>query len=154
MTLPVRSRIMAAISDRFKARVAGTGGATITWNTVVRAPLSRLEKKMGNCVGITTGSERVLRRDMVETRVLPVMIEFECRTLLGDSPDDSVIETLCEIQATVKVDLQFGGLCLHMYEIDNTLDIEAGDDRSVGGVVTFEVTYRHMFDDPRRLVGE
>ena len=60
MTLPVRTRVLKAISDRFLARVAGTDGATITWNTVTRAPLSRVEKKMGNCLGITTGTERVL----------------------------------------------------------------------------------------------
>lgn len=153
-SVPVRTRIMRAIVDRFKSRVAGEAGARITWNTVIRAPLSRMEKKLGDCVGITTGTERVIKRDLTETRVLPVMIEFEVRTMLGESPDESLVETLSEIQAAIKQDLQFGGLCLHMYETDNNLDVEAGDDRSVGGVVAFEVTYRHMFDDPRRLVGE
>lgn len=150
----VRKRLMQAIKTRFEDRQAGVDGAIITWNRVIRAPLSTIEKRIGNMLGITTGDERVIKRDMTLTRVLPVIIEFEARSFLGEDVEDAGIDILAEIQGTVHADLQFGGLCLHMYETGNTLDVDGENDRTIGGLVFFEATYRHLFDDPRRRPGE
>lgn len=154
MVAPVRERIIAALQTLFNARDAAVDGELVTWERVGRAPLGDDTSRFSAVCAVLEGREIVIKSAApVITRRLEVAIEFEVKPYAAEEPAIFLNEVLADIQKTYAGDLQLGGLCLNMQETSNETDIESDGDRRVGGIVSLEITYRHMHADPAALLG-
>ncbi len=154
MTLPIREQVLQYIKSKFEAVTSVGGETNLTWERVVRAPLSDADRKLKTCVSLMEGRERVSEKTLVTDCLLDFSVEFEVRTYIGEDPATFLNLVLCDVRKTMMEDRQCGGLCLHVQEVANETDITSGSDRMVGGIVFFTITYRHMTGDPTRALGE
>lgn len=143
-----REQIMQHLQKRFEAARAGTDGYSVTWNSVTRRPLSRVEVGMGDAVGLFDMRE-TKRQEIQHMRCdLSLVIEFYLFMQLGDDPGTELNRMMLDIQRTIRQDIYCSGLTLNIVESKNELDIDGPTDALVAGVVEYLIQYRHLVDDP------
>lgn len=154
----VRDRIMQHLLSRFAACVEGQGGRYITWNTISDAPLKEGQKVLGNAIGVFDSRERKKPEVSLVRAALEVNTEFHVRLAHGDNPVAVARAVLGEVQAIMLSDIYCteptGQLSLNIVEIGNELDVDGPDDKSVSGIVFWEIQYRHQAGNSRKLQGE
>lgn len=150
----IRENIMAHLKDRFETVEEGVGGSTLTWEHVTRDPLSKKAFQFESAVSILDPTERKTKEINYELATLRVAVEFTYRVMVGDERGTEANRLLMEIQKTMRSDIQTGGLALNTVEVRSELDIDGPDDKLIGGVSFWDVTYRHRNNDPTKLVGE
>jgi len=148
--LSLRENIMAHLKDRFEQVKTGVNDFETEWDVVSRAPLSRTQKGLDATVSLTDTRERKTPMIGKMDCRLTVVVEFAYRVKQGDEPETELNRLLCEVQRTMRSDITAGGCCLNIVENSSELDLEGPDDRLVGGVTFWEVSYRHKVDDPRK----
>lgn len=154
----VRDRIMDHLIRRFKSVSAGVNGRYVTWDVVSDTPLSRTEKALGTSVGIFDSRERKTAEVGYERCLLDVQTEFRVQTAHGDNVSSVARGVLGELQAVMRSDIycteNSSQLTLNIVEVGNELDVDGPNDKSVAGIVFWEIQYRHKTGDPRKLQGE
>lgn len=161
VTLPVRDRILTHLKERFEAVEEGVDDHVITWNTVVRRVLSDSEQQTGDALAIIDGPERKIEEIGHIRCSLQVFTEFWVRLKLGDEPSERLNLVMSDIYRTMRSDINSVvtivppcELTLNITEQRNEFDIEGAGDDLVGGVVVWEVLYRHKPLDSTKLQGE
>lgn len=156
MANPIRNRILAVLKQRFLDVADGVGGHIITWNVVERKPLEDQQMEMGNAIALLEGPET--KRDEVQ-RVrasLTLLTEFWVRLELGDEPSDRLNRVMGDIYLTMRgtngqgiyvLEPDDTQLALDIQERRNELDVGGPGDTLVGGVVEWEILYRHHAND-------
>lgn len=81
---------------------------------------------------------------------LRVATEFVYSMKIGDEPLTELNRILVDIQRLMRSDIQAGGLCLNIVESSSELDLDGPEDRLVGGIVFWEVLYKHATQDPTK----
>ena len=129
-----------------------------TWKTVVRTPLTELERRMSYALAIVENDENKERGVNVMYPVLNLTLEFHA---LIDVPSDGPVvlnRILKNIQRRIGSDPrlanQNGGtaLVISLYENGNMIDPESYADKKVSGLLYLEVRYKHAVHDPRAVV--
>lgn len=151
---PVSERILQHLKARFEAVTDLGGEPGLTWETIIRAPIKDENRKLKSVLSIMQGHERTGAMSMTEEKFLDVSFEFEVKAYAGEDAGTFVNQLIAEIQKTLAVDRQCGGLCLHVRVTGSDCDIESEGDRRVGGIVFATIHYRHRDGDPCRLLGE
>lgn len=158
--LTFRERIMRHLQSRFEGQVAGTGDATITWDTVTRKPLNKLEQHMTYGIGLYDTSEKVKQEIGHDLRFLNVVLEFHCRVSEAETGDVGSIlnAALGEVQRValsdihcVEVDPDTSAtyqLALDVNEKGSEIDVGGEKPTSVAGVLIIEVKYRTKSNNP------
>lgn len=146
----IRDNIMEHLKDRFETVRAGTNRYTTTWNMVLRAPLTKQSKIIGDSVSILDLTEKKDESIGQMTCRLRVAIEFVYVMKIGDEPLTELNRILVDIQRLMRSDIQAGGLCLNIVESSSELDLDGPEDRLVGGIVFWEVLYKHATQDPTK----
>jgi len=157
MTDTIRERILTQIKTDFLKVQKGVDEHVLTWNTVVREAVIDSEQQAGNALGITEGTET--NDDEIQTtrKTLEVFTEFWIRPMLGDENSIYANDVLGDVIRTVRGNptvIEDGTDCqlaIDTVEVRNELDLETDD--LIGGVVVFNVVFRHDQDDPRKRGG-
>lgn len=159
MTVSIRERILRQIKLEFVNVQKGVDEHVITWNTIEREAIDDTEQELGDAVGITEGTESNTDELQTVRKTLEVFTEFWVRTQLGDDKSELANSVLTDVIRTLRgnprliedgtVDCQ---LAIDTVEVRNELDLETED--LIGGVVVWNVVYRHDQDDPRKRGGQ
>lgn len=159
--LTVRNRIMEHLKERFEGIEAGIDDYTVTWNTIARRPLSDIEMQTGDALALIDRGEAKSEEIGYMRSVMEVLTEFWIRVDFEEDPSVRLNEVLGEVQRTMRSDINstvttvpLCQLTINITEVRNELDVEGPGDNLVGGVVAWEVVYRHQSNDPRKLIGE
>ena len=151
----LRERILTQIEANFGKVSAGTDGYTITWNTIERKEIENYEKTMGNAIGIVEGTELNTEEVQQSRKTLEVFTEFWVRSQLGDDRSKQANEALLDVQRIMRTNQRLiedgtnTQLVIDIREARNELDLEQRD--TFGGVVVWEVIFRHSQTDPREI---
>lgn len=155
----VRDRIMEHLKARFEAVQKDVDDSPLTWNTVVRRQLTDTEQQHGHAITLLDPGE-VKNEEIGYMRCeLTVITEFWIRLYQGDVPSVRLNEVMGEVQRTMRSDIYSTvtpgdpttQLTINITEVRNEFDVDSPDDSLVGGVVAWNVIYRHHILDPRRL---
>ena len=149
----IRMRCLEAIREALEAVVAGEpedDPYTIAFSKVEHGPLGDVDHRKRFVAGIVPGRETKQTMYPLDQCTLPVAIEF--RMTVNRDDDEPGLEAeraLGEIQRKLHEDTTLGGLAIDLRETGNEIDLEMYDDKSVVGVVFFDLLYRHRTTDPR-----
>lgn len=149
----IRENILEFIRDAFECLDVVTPYTT-EWAEIKRAPIPSADKKIGPTLSILDISERLEPEIGSMRNRLLIIFEFSYPMKEGDIASTELNRILLDIQRLVRSDIYCGGLSLNVVEIGSDLDIEGTGDSIVGGIVQFEVLYRHLILDPSKKRGE
>jgi hypothetical protein len=154
-TRSLRDNIIENIVDRFVSMQKNVDEYSTTWNSVTRSPLpDSVSQIPDTAISIMDFRER---KNPVIGAFEPNLVlhaEFAIRLKVGDIASVELNRVMVDIQRVMMSDIYSGGLSLNIVEVSSELDIQGPGDRLVGGIITWEVLYRHKHDDPRKLRGE
>jgi hypothetical protein len=151
--LPVRERILVQVEREFVKVQEGVNEHLLTWNTVVREPLEDVEQLVGNAISITEGPESNSDEVRSTRKTLELITEFWIRPFLGDVKSTEANLILGDVQRTIREALPLiedssdCQLAIDIVEVRN--ELELGMEDLIGGVVLWNVVYRHSQEDPR-----
>jgi hypothetical protein len=150
MDKSIRQTILEAMQDAFEAVTPGTdpGDFDFAFSEVNIGPLGDPDVRKLNAIGLVVGRERKEHQYPFEMCFLPVDIEFRVTVNRGDDPPAVMAETvLTPIQMVLYNNKTLGGIAIDGYELGNEIDLTSYADKSVQGVVNWEVQYRHRHLD-------
>ena len=157
----VRERIMDHLHTRFKDVQNGTDDHIVTWNVVERRILTDEEQRLGPSLSLLDVSEQKSAEVGHSRSTMQVVTEFWLRPTLTDNPSVILNRIMGDVQKTMTSDphstVTTSPLCqltVDIRELRNEFDIDSAGDFLVGGMVVWEVLYRHQFADPTKLPGE
>jgi hypothetical protein len=152
----IRLRCLAAIKSALEAMTAGEPDGdpyTVEFSKVEHGPLGDEDHRKRFVAGIVPGRETKQTMYPLDQCTLPVAIEFRMTVNRDDdAPGEEAERVLGEIQRKLHEDTTLGGLAIDLRETGNEIDLEGYDDRSIVGVLFFELLYRHRTTDPRLAV--
>lgn len=156
-TLSIRENIMQHLLDRFSSVEEGVDGYTQTWAAVLRSPITKPEALTGPTLCLIEGQERN-EAEIHSTRCsLTLYTEFWMPLPVGANPYSELNRLMADVQRCMRSDIYCGGtpsgLTLNIVKTGDDLDVQASSS-VVGGIVIWEVQYRHAVDDPRKKRGE
>lgn len=150
----VRERIMQGLKYAFETVPLTIASETMQFDVVVRAPLTKAEREMKSCLSIMEGQERSSELTSRTEKRLEVSIEYEIEAFMGEEPQTFSTDALAAIEKYVADHFRNHRLCLHMKLTASETDVGRSGDRVVGGILFYEMTYRHRTGDPTKAVGE
>jgi hypothetical protein len=107
-------------------------------------PLGDPDSRKQYVVGIVPGKEQKSDLFPLRTAMFPIRVEFRgTHNANDDKPGVFVENLLGVVQQVIYDDDTLGGLVLSALETENEIDMQTYADRTVQGVVTFMVHYRH-----------
>jgi len=149
--IPVREQIIDAFIARANAMNEESSGKDYWDGPVSDAPIT--DYNMNNRVlGIYDTREKKENRANYTACRMEVMFEYYSKIWAGESATAILRQTLTKIQKMVLSDIQCGNLCLNTVETGNEFDIDGPATSVAGGIVVWEVTYRHALKDPTRRI--
>lgn len=153
----IRDNIIEHLLDRFRNVEAGNDEYTVTWAFVSREPLEKPELISGYTLSLIEGAE-TNDAEIGATRCkLTLYTEFAIPLAIGDIATVELNRVMTDIQRCMRSDIYCGGptsgLTLNIVKVGDDLDVQASGS-VVGGIVIWEVQYRHAVDDPRKKRGE
>ncbi len=157
MPATIRERILAQIKTDFLKVQKGVDEHVITWNVVERSGIDDTEQQMSGAIGITEGTEQSDDELQTVRKTLELFTEFWIRPMLGDDKSVFANDVLGDVQRTIRGNptvIEDGTGCqlaIDTKEVRNELDLETED--LIGGVVIWNVVFRHDQDDPRKRNG-
>lgn len=148
----LRFNIVQHLATRFKDAVDDQGAPV--WHQVLTDPVSKTSAIQAPSIGLYDPDERKNPEVGYKLCTLVLAVEFFLRPGLGEEGSDILDRYHTLIYKTIRKDINCGGLCLNSVENRFEKDIDGPDDRLVGGISFWELTYRHKANDPTKLVGE
>ena len=150
----VREKIIEALVARLKTiepDPTDPDGFSFAFADVKRGSLPAQDHTKRYMAGVVPGRET--KKDLYPFIhcSLPVDIEFRITIQSKDKSSSHEAERLLgEVQRCIYFDKELGGLCLDIRETGNEIDMNTYSDKTVLGVLSIEIPYRHAHDDPRR----
>lgn len=154
LTKSLRDNICEYWVSKFMDVDEDVDGHPLRWNSVLRVPLPKAEKILGNALAIMDTRERKTPEIAATRCNLTLATEFAIRGFEGDNIASEVNKIMTSVQRVMLSDISSGGLSLHVVENASELDIEGPGDRLVGGVIFWDIQYRHKLGDPTKHRGE
>ena len=152
-SLSLRDNICEFLKDAFEQELS-LNGKPFFFESVLRAPLPKTDKLIGNVLSIMDVRERKTEEIGAMRCHLSVVMEFSIKTFMGDNIASELDKIITLVQQVARRDITAGGLSLNIVESGSELDLEGPDDRTAGGVVFWDVQYRHKVGDPTKHRGE
>lgn len=140
-TPTIRREILEFIKGLYEAVNEASYG--IKFSSVRLGPLGNPDSTKLCVVGIVPGDERKSDLYPLKTSLFDVNIEFSVTANKGDVPGVLVEKFLGVIQQVMYDNDTLGGLVIMCQERRSTIDMFTYLDKTIMGVVTFEVHYRH-----------
>ena len=158
--LPIRERILRTIETNLAAMQEGEDEHVITWNTITRNPWEDIEQQMGDTIGIFDLSETSSDEQGYVRKTMEVATEFWIRPKLGDNDASEINIVMADVNRVMRADTTFivdvgppvCQLAIDLVEVRSEIDLERED--LVGGVIIWNILYRHDQDDPRKIFGQ
>ncbi len=144
--LPIRERILQKIEANLTAMQEGEDEHVITWNTITRNPWEDIEQQMGDTIGIFDLSETSSDEIGFVRKTMEVATEFWIRPKLGDNDASEINIVMADVNRVMRADTTFivdPGPPVCQLAVD-----------LVGGVIIWNILYRHDQDDPRKIFGQ
>ena len=155
--LSIRENIVQHLLDRYRAMEEGVDGYTQTWVNVLREPITKPESLVGPTLALIEGSERNEAEVGATRCTLTLYTEFWLPLKVGANAFAELNRLMSDVQRCMRSDIYCGGtpsgLTLNIVKVGDDLDVQASSS-VVGGIVIWEVQYRHASDDPRKKRGE
>lgn len=151
--LPIRERILVQVEAEFTAILEGVNEHLLTWNVVTRDEPEDVEQTMSSVISITEGVETNADEVRSVRKTMELMTEFWVRRELGDVKSTEANLILEDVQRTIREALPLTEtttncqLAIDIVEVRN--ELELGLEDLIGGVVVWNVIYRHAQNDPR-----
>lgn len=119
-------------------------------SAVEHGPLDQLDARKRLVCGLVPGREiKTSQFPWIDVR-LSVAVEFRFTVNKEDPvPGLTAEQVLTDVQRTFFRDTTMGGLTADVIETGSEIDLMNYTDRSVQGVVFFDIRYRHSHTDPR-----
>lgn len=156
-TLSIRENILCHLQDRFQQVVEGVDGYNVTWSQVIRRPITKPEALTAPTLCLIEGQERNEAEIGATRCTLTLYTEFWTPLGVGGNPFTELNRLMADVQRCMRKDVYCGGtpsgLTLNIVKVADDLDVQASSS-VVGGIVIWEVQYRHAADDPRKKRGE
>jgi hypothetical protein len=144
----VRLDILLTLEELFKGLTEATDG--VKFSTVTLGPLGPTDATKRLSLGIVPGKEKKDRLSRAADCTLPLDIEFRITINQGDvKPQVLGEQVLGIVQQAINRDPSLGDLVIDMTEVGNEVSLDTYQDRTVMGVVNYEVRYRHAERDVR-----
>lgn len=120
------------------------------FSSVVHGPLNEHSNIKLLMAGVVPSVEVKVNQFPWKDIRLRVAIEWRFTTNKGDDEPGLMAEKiLSDIQRALALDTTLGGVAIDVVEQGSEIDLSTYADRSIYGVVFYEVRYRHAHDDPR-----
>jgi hypothetical protein len=161
-----RERILEEIKRRMCEMDEGHPGSdpyTVTWDVVTRSGLEGLHDRKRHALSIVDTDENKTPKIQQMDANLRVVLEFRVFLETEEEASPAVNRVMTDIQRKMREDLHLtepdDGRALNerelsesVVEIGNQTNIGGFLDRQAGGVVFYNVKYKHAIQDPRELV--
>ena len=154
MTDTVRLTCLKYLQTQLQAIQAGENNYLLTFSGVELGPITAPEAGRKRAMaGIVPGHELKRPEFPLTYCMLPVAIEFRVTWNQGDPPSQALAELVMgDIQRKVLEDITLGGNCVDCKEMGNEIQLTIYSDKSIMGVVWFDLLYRHNTSDPTKPV--
>lgn len=158
--LPIRERILRKIVANLEKVQEGDDEHVITWNLVTRDPWEDVEQLMSDTIGVFDMTEQSFDEQGFVRKRLEVATEFWLKPKLGDNNAELINVVMGDVNKTMRADptliTDIGPpvcqLAIDLVEVSSEVELERED--LVGGVIIWNIIYRHDQDDPGRLYGQ
>lgn len=140
----VRLQVLEYIKALYEAVTIDDYG--IEFDTVELGPLSANDYKSRYSIGIVPSTEAKNWQFPIVNALMTVAIEFRLVRQREDAEFSSVVlgeRMLGVVQQVMLDDMNLGGLVVQFTETSNAVDAETYDDRTISGVVEWNILYRH-----------
>jgi hypothetical protein len=153
MTDTVRLQCLKALQARLREMQAGQD-YLLNFNQVELGPIDGGEASRKRAVvGIVPGKEVKDVQFPMTYCQLPIAVEFRLTWNPGDAPSQELAEiVLGDIVRKVLEDQSLGGLAVDLKDAGNEIILSIYSDKSIVGVVYFDLLYRHNTMDPRQAI--
>ena len=157
-----RQAILAKLKAMYEAvepdPVGGPASADpwpFKFSIVREGPLSEADFRKNYSLGIVPGKER--KSDRIHPFIeadWEIHLEFQAIRNAGDgiTPMQLAEQVLGVIQRVFMHDKRLGGVVIDTKEVGSEIDLETYGDKTIVGVCTVQVKYRHDIDDTRPTV--
>lgn len=142
MPTSIREQILQAVTGLLAPVAIAIGAA------VRRSPPTGITREQSPALLIFPESDAITQRpnDRVE-RQLVVRVVALARETSGDAPEVIADRLLVAAHAALFANLNLGGLCLGIQELDCEWDVEDADATATAIPARYQVTYRTRCDD-------
>jgi len=157
--LSIRERIMCQLVRDFEKVSAGTNNHLIDWEVVKRTALEDFDELLGPTMCIIEGDETSSDEQASVRKRLEVATEFWFEPFTGEDLASQANMILADVQRTVRtnpliLEDDTSPVCrLALDTVEVRSEIETGFEGLIGGVVVWQVIYRHAQNDPTKFVG-
>lgn len=157
---PIQKTVLDRIADRFITRITDMvdeDGKRV-WNQVYQGTIDQVPALAYPCVALQQGTEEVIH-DLWphHEKICTFFIEFRFQKLGGVDSFVTFRYYLGKLQARlfgVPDNVNLGGLTTNVFETGSNPEVEGQGDRAPGGLLSFNVHYRHWTGDPYHLPSE
>lgn len=165
--LSIRERALRALVALFESQEAGVPAPwsidaspyDFTWSTVVRYPMSDLERRKNYSLSIVEVQEVKERGVNWMDPTLSLELTFFVMLDTEESGPEVLNQVLLNIQRRIRCDPRLANqnsgtaLVIDLYETGNSVDMEYYADKKLYGTVDIAMRYKHSVNDPREVAG-
>ena len=157
--LPIRERILQQIVINLEKVQEGNDEHVLTWNVITRDPWEDIEQLTSDTIGVFDMTEQSFDEQGFVRKRLEVVTEFWLKPKLGDDNAELINVVMGDVNRTMRADptlITDPGppvcqLAVDLVEVSSEVDL--GREDLIGGVIVWNIIYRHDQDDPRKLYG-
>lgn len=148
----LRRQIIEKIAEA--ARAMREPEYTLEFSKVSFGPLDEGDNKRRYTLGIVPQREEYSDLFPLIVRNLRIALEFRITMNKGDeAPGLAAEEMIADLESMVLANRSWGGLAVETDLVENEIDLDNYQDRTVFGVLIISVQYRHSQRDPRNREG-
>ena len=138
----IREQILQAVTGLLSP-IAAAAGAQVR-----RSPPTGITREQSPALLVFPESDAITQRpnDRVE-RQLVVRVVALARETGGEAPEAIADRLLVAVHAALLADLNLGGLCLGIHEMDCDWDVEDADATAAAIPARYQITYRTLAAD-------
>lgn len=159
MVQTVRERILVELKSQLETMQPPDYDTT--WHLVSRTPYDREHLRVDTALSILDATETNtgLISNIIENE-MSVIIEFYLRNDRFNEASTLVNSTIGDLKKFILTHRQLvesgSGKCLttNMNITSVASNIDGFNDRFLDGIIEVQITYRHKFDDPTKLISE
>lgn len=142
----LRLQILETVREVYKSAVIDDANGR--FSLVEIGPLADQDQRRRYSLGIVPGVERKTYQFPFQMCFLPMATEFRITVNQGEPKSGIMAERLMtNVQTIMYENSKLNGLAIDTKEVGNEVDMTTYGDRSVYGVVYWEVQYRHAHSD-------
>jgi hypothetical protein len=157
---PMTKSVLDRVTDKLMLRLKDMvdDDASQLWNMVYQGPISDVPVTAYPACALQQGTEDVIHDLWPHTeKVCTFFVEFRFNNIAGLDTHQVFRYYLAKLQQRLfgpPVNVNLDGLTVNVMETGSNPEIEGQQDRAPGGLLIFNVHYRHHTGDPYHLISE